>query len=174
MAKKTAPKAKPKKTVAKKIPPKKIIKKIAKKAIAIKKTAKRALQRKGKPAELKRAPHNPIIEPRLYPWESKAAFNPTAFESKGKVHIIYRAIGEDDSSALGYARSDDGMHISERAPHFVYKRFKDRPDFSLPLFFSSGGGWGGGCEDPRLTRIGDIVYLLYTAFRWLGFGAASR
>jgi len=38
-------------------------------------------------------------------------------------------------------------------------------DFSLPsISYSSGGGWGGGCEDPRLTLLGDQVYMLYTAF----------
>ena len=32
-----------------------------------------------------------------------------------------------------------------------------------PAYFS-GGGWNGGCEDPRLTLIDNRVYLTYTAF----------
>ena len=32
-----------------------------------------------------------------------------------------------------------------------------------PAYFS-GGGWNGGCEDPRLTLIEGTVYLTYTAF----------
>src|SRR3989338_7669477 len=63
---------------------------------------------------LKRSAYNPIIEPRLYPWESKATFNPSAFEANGKVNLVYRAIGDDDSSVLGYAGSYDGYTIIER------------------------------------------------------------
>jgi predicted GH43/DUF377 family glycosyl hydrolase len=33
-----------------------------------------------------------------------------------------------------------------------------------PIDYVSGGGWSGGCEDPRLTLLGDTVYMLYTAF----------
>ena len=33
-----------------------------------------------------------------------------------------------------------------------------------PISYCSGGGWGGGCEDPRLTLLGDTVYMIYTAF----------
>jgi predicted GH43/DUF377 family glycosyl hydrolase len=30
--------------------------------------------------------------------------------------------------------------------------------------YSSGGGWNGGCEDPRVTLIDGTLYLIYTAF----------
>ena len=30
--------------------------------------------------------------------------------------------------------------------------------------YVSGGGGTGGCEDPRLTRIGDHVYMTYVAY----------
>src|SRR5208283_3746855 len=30
--------------------------------------------------------------------------------------------------------------------------------------YASGGGGAGGCEDPRLTRIGDYVYMTYVAY----------
>jgi predicted GH43/DUF377 family glycosyl hydrolase len=148
---------------------KKLIKKLfsIRKERIIKKT--KLLKKKDKPtsktgAKLKRVSHNPIISPRLYPWESKATFNAAAFESQGKVHIIYRAVGEDDASVLGYAVSEDGYKISERPTYFVYKRNLGIANFELPIFYDSGGGWCGGCEDPRLTKIGDTVYMLYTAF----------
>lgn len=152
----------PKKAVVQKpLPKKKLLKK------TVKKTATKSLKRlpkKDKPLQLTRSPHNPIIEPRLYPWESKATFNPAAFESNGKVHIMYRAIGDDDSSVLGYATSRDGYQIYDRPTYFVYKRLKGIANFELPVFYDSGGGWSGGCEDPRLTKLGDRVYMLYTAF----------
>src|SRR3989338_5160379 len=79
----------------------------------IKKTPARKIsgRKKIKKIGLKRAPHNPIIAPRLYPWESKATFNPAAFESNGKVHLVYRAIGDNDTSVLGYAASSDGYNM---------------------------------------------------------------
>lgn len=124
----------------------------------IKKTEKKKL------LTLKRSVHNPIIAPRLYEWESKATFNPTAFESDGKVHIIYRAIGDDDSSVLGYALSSDGINIDERPTHSIYRRFYQAIKSGFSIDYVSGGGWNGGCEDPRLTLIGDTIYMLYTAF----------
>src|SRR3990167_2626175 len=140
-------------------------KKIMKKTV--KKSRLKALGKKKVSVELKRALHNPIITPRLYPWESKATFNPSAFIANGKIHLIYRAIGNNDSSVLGYAASQDGYNIDERLPYFIYRRannFTKADKSLLPIDYISGGGWNGGCEDPRLTLLGDIVYMLYTAF----------
>src|SRR3989344_561160 len=128
---------------------------------------KKVAKKKKIGAELKRAPHNPIIEPRPYSWESKATFNPSAFTDNDKVHLIYRAIGDNDSSVLGYAASSDGYTVDERLPYFIYRRSNNfsRPDLSAsPIDYISGGGWNGGCEDPRVTLLGDVVYMLYTAF----------
>lgn len=118
--------------------------------------------------ELKRSEHNPVIVPEtnLY-WESKAAFNPSALCHDGKVHVIYRAIGDSDISVLGYIKSDDGYSFysgsKEMSYYHIGKQATQRdPSFKIP--YSSGGGWGGGCEDPRLTLLGDKVYMIYTAF----------
>ncbi|MEX2052475.1 MAG: hypothetical protein WD991_02160 [Candidatus Paceibacterota bacterium] len=141
-------------------------KKPAKKVAGAKKASKTSKSASKKPI-LKRAPHNPIISPKEYFWESKATFNPAAFEANGKIHLIYRAIGNDDSSVLGYASSLDGHNIQERLPYFIYRRCNDfdKADIeNIPFFYASGGGWNGGCEDPRLTLLDGRVYLLYTAF----------
>ncbi len=144
----------------KKIVPKKVT---AKKAV---KKAKPALKQKlaKKGVRLKKALHNPIIKPRAYPWESKATFNPAAFVAHGKVHIIYRAIGDNDASVLGYASSYDGYHILERPTYFVYNKASGIYKHGEKIDYISGGGWSGGCEDPRLTLIDDTVYMIYTAF----------
>ncbi|MDO8659479.1 MAG: hypothetical protein Q7K54_02655 [Candidatus Parcubacteria bacterium] len=176
---------KAKKKKVKKISPKKKVVKLSKK-VKIKKSkiASTAIRRRGgklknkivkkvvrrkikKKVELKRAFHNPVITPRAHHWESKATFNPSAFTANDRVHLIYRAIGDNDTSVLGYAMSKNGYNIDERLPHFVYRRFNNfaKADKTiLPIDYISGGGWNGGCEDPRLTRIGDKVYMLYTAF----------
>jgi predicted GH43/DUF377 family glycosyl hydrolase len=167
---------KPKPKVPAKKKKKTIIKKVAVKKRAVKKTVKKKIIKKrgiksGKKkvagVQLKRSSSNPIIEPREFFWESKATFNPSAFYADGKVHLVYRAIGGDDSSVLGYAASSDGHNIDERPPYYIFRRDNNfnRTDHTMsPIDYVSGGGWNGGCEDPRLTLIDGIVYMIYTAF----------
>src|SRR5208283_1432620 len=70
---------------------------------------------------LERFDGNPILKPDSKKrWETKAVFNPAAIYEGGKVHILYRAIGETDVSVLGYASSLDGLHINERLDEPVY------------------------------------------------------
>ena len=145
-----------------KMPGKKIIQKRTLKKKAVKKTSKKAVY-----LDLKRSKENPIIEPALHKhWESRATFNPTAFFHDGKVHIIYRAIGDSDHSVLGHATSKNGFTISERSATPVYNHFlaKHENKFLPSISYLSGGGTAGGCEDPRLTLIDDKVYMIYTAF----------
>ncbi len=114
---------------------------------------------------------NPIISPISENfWEALAAFNPTVFEHNGKVHILYRAMGHDAISTVGYAISEDGINISERchAPIYVPReKFEGVAgvefDAKTTPKYMSGGGWGG-CEDARVTIIEDKVYLMYAAF----------
>ena len=87
----------------------------------------------------------------------------------GRVHLLYRAIGGDDMSTLGYAVSDDGTTITERPDMFAFKHRNrgEKPLTSVPkISYLSGGGCAGGSEDPRLTLIDedDRIYLTYTAF----------
>ena len=154
-----------KKVVSKKKKIVKTIKKLKTKKRVV--SPRKKVLKKKKSIELKRAPQNPIIEPRNYPWESKATLNPSAIIENEKIHLIYRAIGDNDSSVLGYASSYDGYNISERSPNSIYSRPNNfsKPDFSTSsIDYISGGGWNGGCEDPRLTLMGDTVYMIYTAF----------
>ena len=120
--------------------------------------------KKNKNIKLKKVLNNPIISPSFYSWESKATFNPAALNYDGKIHLVYRAIGDDDSSVLGYAASYDGLNIEDRPSFFVYKRFQEFIKSGEKIKYDSGGGWDGGCEDPRLTLIDDMVYLIFTAF----------
>lgn len=113
---------------------------------------------------------NPIVQPdENHAWESKATFNAAALYENGKVHILYRAIGDSDVSVLGYASSGDGLNIIERLaePAYVERRTSASEKPEEPpsrIFYISGGGWGGGAEDPRLTAIDEKIYLLYTSF----------
>jgi predicted GH43/DUF377 family glycosyl hydrolase len=108
--------------------------------------------------KLGRVKENPVIEPdRSHGWEAKGAFNPGAIFVKGKTHIFYRALSDDDTSTIGYASSIDGKHIDERLAEPAYVA---REAFEM----KKQPGVGSGCEDPRLTIIDDRVYMCYTAY----------
>lgn len=150
--------------VAKTIKKKLIKKKVLNKKLILRKN--KVIKQKDKKSYLKldKAKQNPIIEPRNYSWESKATFNPTAFYKNGKIHLIYRAIGDNDNSVLGYASSFNGYYIQERPTYNLYKRYIHSNKIGPKISYSSGGGLEGGCEDPRVTLIGDTVYVLYNGF----------
>ncbi len=98
-------------------------------------------------------------------WEAKAVFNPSVFKDQGVFHMVYRTYPKileegaprykrpgryliNQASYIGYAQSTDGIHFERRdfsliAPDQEYDRY--------------------GCEDPRITKIGDTFYITYTA-----------
>jgi len=130
------------------------------------------LRTKNVSLRLKKAQHNPILSPKAENnWESFNTFNPAALYEDGKVHLLYRAQGYDYISVLGYASSSDGYHIDRRQDEpayvptadFEYKHGRKLADDSHPFMSLSGGGYGGA-EDPRITRIGDRIYMTYVAF----------
>ena len=121
-------------------------------------------------ATLKRFKDNPIIKPIAdHPWESRATFNTAAVYEDGKVHFVYRALGDSDLSVFGYASSKDGLHIDKRDEEPIYiprAPFETPGQRVLKSFadhYISGGGYGG-VEDPRLTKIDDKFYMTYVAF----------
>ncbi len=117
-----------------------------------------------------RSDANPIIAPQKGSWwSSQGTLNPAAIDIEGTVHLLFRAMGEDGISRIGHATSTDGIHI---------KYFSDMPVFHLqyphigkqakekrydPVMYPSGGSWGG-CEDPRMVRIGDRIYMTFNSF----------
>ncbi len=108
--------------------------------------------------QLRRFEKNPIITPMPeHAWESKATFNPAAIYEGGIVHILYRAMSEDNTSVIGYASSPDGVDITERLPDPIYT---PRADFEQ----KKNPGGNSGCEDPRITKIGERIYMCYTAY----------
>jgi predicted GH43/DUF377 family glycosyl hydrolase len=132
-----------------------------------------------RPKILDRFKGNPIIEPRHdLEWEREATFNPAVVEDdEGIIHLLYRAIGGDGISRIGYAQSKDGKYFSKRSPRPVFvaplglgepeRKSYLGPQVYSHLMYTSGGGWGGS-EDPRVVRIGDTVYMLYVAFEGWG------
>lgn len=109
------------------------------------------------PIRLEKYAGNPIIKPQPdHKWENKYTFNPGALWLDGCVHLLYRAMGDDETSVLGYALSRDGLKFEERLTKPVYQPRMDFEKKARPGF--------SGCEDPRLTLLGDKIYMCYTAF----------
>jgi len=108
--------------------------------------------------KLIRFPENPILTPKLeQEWQARNVFNPTAIAIDDNVHIIYRAQGINWTSVLGYASSKDGLHIDENFDNPIYIPRENSEMKANETGFS-------GCEDPRISRIGDKLYMLYTAY----------
>lgn len=101
--------------------------------------------------ELTRFAGNPVLEPiGEHEWESKYVLNAGAIRLDGKIYIVYRAFGDDEISRCGLAISKDGFAIEERLDE--------------PIFGPENDSEEKGCEDTRLTLIGDRIYMLYTAY----------
>ena len=107
--------------------------------------------------KLRRLSNHPILSPDpQHPWEASAVFNCGAIYDDGQVHLIYRATdtspnGKDGVyiNAFGYAASRDGMHF-------------DR--LERPILLNDVPQEARGPEDPRIVKLGDTFYMLYTGY----------
>lgn len=104
--------------------------------------------------KLQRYRGNPILKPiKSHVWESAMTYNCAAVYEDGRIHLVYRARGtEAGVSRFGYASTNDGFKIDYRESKPI---FEPSPNNELETL---------GCEDPRLTRIGQKLYMCYTAF----------
>ncbi|MGD9276104.1 MAG: hypothetical protein PVJ67_02940 [Candidatus Pacearchaeota archaeon] len=140
------------------------LKGIAEKRFGDKKNPKKKRVKK-KTHIVRKSPRNPIISPKSdNAWEAWQTFNPAAILIDDKVHLLYRAIGHDAISRLGYASSVDGFLVDERFPDPAYEHRTGQEGKYVCYSIASGGSWGG-CEDPRIVRVGneDKLYITYTA-----------
>ncbi|MEI6304758.1 MAG: hypothetical protein WCP09_01935 [Candidatus Taylorbacteria bacterium] len=106
---------------------------------------------------VKRFPGNPIISPRNgYFWETLGTLNSAAIDIDEKIYILYRAVSDRNVSTIGCAISLDGLTIKERL---------DKPVYSPRESIETNGSQSNfGCEDPRLVRIDDKIFMIYTAY----------
>lgn len=108
----------------------------------------------------------PILTPRKNVfWESKAVFNPSVVKDGSIFRMLYRTYPsklnettlrltrpgfrfENQISYIGYAESKNGKDFIRREKPFI------SPDTDYDRY---------GCEDPRITKLGDTFYITYTA-----------
>ena len=99
---------------------------------------------------LHKSPLNPILkaQPALA-WANRKIYNAGAVQIGNTTHLVFRAIGDDNISRLGHATSQDGLH------------FEVDPK---PLFEPVEEWEMKGCEDPRITKVGDQYVMAYNAY----------
>jgi predicted GH43/DUF377 family glycosyl hydrolase len=106
---------------------------------------------------LHRHPDNPILEKNPdVAWEQGSVLNPSVLYEDGIFRMVYRATNDTHSdipgkymSTIGYAESTDGIHFTR----FPEPLITPDQEYEKRL----------GCEDPRVTKIGDRYFLYYTA-----------
>lgn len=108
--------------------------------------------------QLTRSTLNPILTPnKNNPWESKAVFNPAVFMYKNEIHMIYRAMSDDNTSTMGYAKLKDPFTILHKYNKPIYTPKEPYELKNIP-------NGNSGCEDPRVTVINDTLYMVYAAY----------
>jgi len=107
--------------------------------------------------KLKRLTTKPILKPKpKNHWEAAAVFNCAAIYDNGLVHLIYRAtdITSNGSqgkyiNSLGYAVSSNGLHFNR---------------LEYPILINDVPQELRGPEDPRIVKISDTFYMMYTGY----------
>lgn len=90
---------------------------------------------------------NPILHPQGDGWESANLYNPAAIVVDDSVVLLYRAHGHDRISRIGLATSTNGVDFAREGE---------------PVLVPEEDYEAHGCEDPRISRIGETYYLTYT------------
>ena len=117
--------------------------------------------------KLERYEKNPVLTASDKKWENLNVSNAGAVVHDNKVYLLYRAEGEErrtgpDSwpvTRLGLAISEDGYNINWRGSEPVFDKDINDPWCEF------------GCEDPRISKIGDTYYIVYvTMSRYGHFG----
>lgn len=113
--------------------------------------------------KLKRLINKPVLTPdKSHQWEQEAVFNAATVYENGLIHLLYRAsdnkfyCGKDKPdpdkkfvSSIGYAVSTDGLEFNRMIK---------------PIFKGDVIQEDWGVEDPRITKLEDTYYMLYTGF----------
>jgi predicted GH43/DUF377 family glycosyl hydrolase len=115
---------------------------------------------------IQRYEKNPILKPKsIHSWEAQATFNPCPVKKGDKIYLLYRALSlphyrkltktVQAVSSIGIGVSDDGIDFHDRKRLILAEEEWERY----------------GCEDPRVTKLGDKYFIFYTALSTYPFTA---
>lgn len=106
----------------------------------------------------------PVDKPVLWPsekgFDSWAVYNPAVAVKDQVFYMFYRAETRKEANTPYLGTSRIGMAVSQDGIHF--EKAGDVPviDADQPLELP------GGCEDPRICRVGDMWHLIYGAYHY--------
>ena len=97
---------------------------------------------------------NPIVGLEDIPFRCNTVFNGSPVKKDGVYYILLRIEAQGGASVFALAKSKDGLHftvepepIMTRATEGIFAKYEGR-----------------GIEDPRITKIDDTYYVMYTAY----------
>ena len=107
--------------------------------------------------KLERITDQPILKPKPHhEWEAAAVFNCAAIEDNGLVYMIYRATDITSNGSEGVYINNFGLAISKDGVSF--NRLED------PILINDVDQELRGPEDPRIVKMGDTFYMMYTGY----------
>lgn len=113
--------------------------------------------------KLKRLQDKPVLLPDPgHDWERAAVFNAAAVYENNHFHLFYRA--SDNPFFLNCEKPDPARKFTSVIGHAVSKDGIHFVRFEKPVLKPSGENDSWGVEDPRITKIDDTYYMVYTAF----------
>lgn len=100
--------------------------------------------------------HNPIVQPEeRHPWMEYAAFNGTPVRTPKEQLLVFRAMDKPKAfESTTFSLSTIGRAVRSRKGDYVRAEQFIAPQEAWERF---------GCEDPRVTKLGDTYYIFYTA-----------
>jgi predicted GH43/DUF377 family glycosyl hydrolase len=109
---------------------------------------------------------NPILTPRKnIEWEAGAVFNPCVVYDNGIFKMLYRTY-PSSLKETGPRITRPGFHLANQISYIGYAESTDGNSFvrrDVPFISPSESYDKYGCEDPRITKFGDVFYITYTA-----------
>lgn len=94
--------------------------------------------------------HGVLLHKTLLGFENEGVLNPAVVREGDDVHVFYRAVSKGNYSSIGYCRLNGPLTVVERC--------------EVPVVFPQFDYESHGVEDPRITKIGHLYYLTYTAY----------
>jgi predicted GH43/DUF377 family glycosyl hydrolase len=91
-----------------------------------------------------------ILESSSSDFDYEGVLNPAIYQVDEDLYMIYRALGRDKKSSLGFCEIN--------GPNVVFNNHKE------PILYPEFENEICGIEDPRIVKIEDTYYLTYTVF----------
>lgn len=104
--------------------------------------------------------NNPVLSPSKAGFDSWAVYNSAVTVKDGKFYMYYRAESRDEMETSYCGTSRIGLAVSSDG--YRWDRYLNKPLIDAELKWEMPGG----CEDPRIVKVGNVWHLLYTGYAY--------